>query len=354
MEGSRYSTIDSRQQLEAKAKEYKGGDLLEGFSVAQLRSLWPSGEICPGSRERMLEGAFRIEMRASRPPADIIAGFLLEEHTLPIQRVVAGMSLSDLQIYVCQRWEEMFKAYKVNVLAINTYVRKLEEREELAVDTEHRFRINAMCRLMRCGFSRLVFTVQQSPEAATEFDWALICETNKTVSGALAAGASQQELVECGLVDGCVNLEAMKRCGEQARHTLQQWFTPIRREDAILEMCEQPLGRSIKRPGLNLTRAEEQRIHGDRKKAAFAHMESFAKWESTIFIDKCDICGRFVLGDRAQGTCKSRLRAPTSRRPLARRTILAGWRRRTSAAPDRTPSGGPPAALSKSPACGSK
>jgi hypothetical protein len=79
MEGSRYSTIDSRQQLEAKAKEYKGGDLLEGFSVAQLRSLWPSGESCPGSRERMLEGAFRIEMRASRPPADIIAGFLLEE-----------------------------------------------------------------------------------------------------------------------------------------------------------------------------------------------------------------------------------------------------------------------------------
>ncbi len=80
--------------------------------MAELRSLWPSGEICPGSRERMLEGAFRIEMRASRPPADIIAGFLLEEHTLPIQRVVAGMSLSDLQIYVCQRWEEMFKAYK--------------------------------------------------------------------------------------------------------------------------------------------------------------------------------------------------------------------------------------------------
>jgi hypothetical protein len=185
----------------------------------------------------------------------------------------------------------MFKAYKINVLAINTYVRKLEEREELAVDTEHRFRINDMCRLMRCGFSRLVFTVQQSPEATTEFDWALICETDKTVSGALAAGASQQELVECGLVDGCVNLEAMKRCREQARHRLQRWFTPIRREDAILEMCEQPLGRSIKRPGLNLTRAEEQRIHGERKKAAFAHMESFAKWESTIFIDKCDICG---------------------------------------------------------------
>jgi len=98
MEGSRYSTIDSRQQLEAKAKEYKGGDLLEGFSVAKLRSLLPSGEICPDSREQMLEGAFRIEMRASLPPADIIAGFLLEEHTLQIQRVVAGMSLSDLQI----------------------------------------------------------------------------------------------------------------------------------------------------------------------------------------------------------------------------------------------------------------
>ena len=31
MEGSRYSTIDSRQQLEAKAKEYKGGDLCQGF-----------------------------------------------------------------------------------------------------------------------------------------------------------------------------------------------------------------------------------------------------------------------------------------------------------------------------------
>jgi len=67
IEGSRYSTIDSRQQLEAKAKEYKGGDLLEGFSVAQLWSLWPSGETCPASRERMLEGAFRIEMRASQP-----------------------------------------------------------------------------------------------------------------------------------------------------------------------------------------------------------------------------------------------------------------------------------------------
>ena len=118
MEGSRYSTIDSRHQLEVKAKEYKGGDLLQGFSVAQLRSLWPSGEICPSSRDRMLEGAFRIEMRASLPPADIIAGFLLEEHTLPIQRVVADMSLSDLQIYVCQRWEEMFKAYKVNVLQV--------------------------------------------------------------------------------------------------------------------------------------------------------------------------------------------------------------------------------------------
>jgi hypothetical protein len=34
-------------------------------------------------------------------------------------------------------------------------------------------------------------------------------------------------------------------------------------------------------------------------------MERFAKWESTIFIDKCDICGRFVLVDKAQGTCKS-------------------------------------------------
>jgi len=305
MEGSRYSTIDSRHQLEVKAKEYKGGDLLEGFSVAQLRSLWPSGEICPGSRERMLEGAFRIEMRASRPPADIIAGFLLEEHTLPIHRVVAGMSLSDLQIYVCQRWEEMFKAYKNNVLAINTYVRKLEEREELVVDTEHRFRINAMCRLMRCGFSRTLFTVQERSEAGIGWDWVFICETDQTVSEALSAGASKQELVQCGLVDGCVNLEAMKRCGEQARHRLQQWFTPIRRKDAILEMCEQSLGQSIKRPGLNLTRAEEQRIHGDRKKAAFAHMESFAKWESTIFIDKCDICGRFVLGDKAQGTCKS-------------------------------------------------
>ena len=54
---------------------------------------------------------------------------------MPIQRVVAGMSLSDLQIYVCQRWEEMFK---VNVLAINTYVRKLEELEELDVDTKQR------------------------------------------------------------------------------------------------------------------------------------------------------------------------------------------------------------------------
>jgi hypothetical protein len=104
---------------------------------------------------------------------------------LPIHRVVVGMSLSDLQIYVCQRWEEMFKAYQVNVLAINTYVRKLEEWEELAVDTEHSFRINVMCRLMLCGFSRLVFTVQQSPEAATEFDWALICETDKTVSGVM-------------------------------------------------------------------------------------------------------------------------------------------------------------------------
>jgi hypothetical protein len=100
MEGSRYSTIDSRQQLESKAKEYKGGGLLKGFSVAQLRSLWrPSGEFCPASRERMLEGTFRIEMRASRPPADIIAEFLLEEHTLPIQRVVVDMALSDLQIY---------------------------------------------------------------------------------------------------------------------------------------------------------------------------------------------------------------------------------------------------------------
>ena len=39
MEGSRYSTIDNRHQLEAKSKEYKGGDLWEGFSVAQLRSL---------------------------------------------------------------------------------------------------------------------------------------------------------------------------------------------------------------------------------------------------------------------------------------------------------------------------
>jgi hypothetical protein len=100
-------------------------------------------------------------------------------------------------------------------------------------------------------------------------------------------------------------LEAMNRCGEQARHRLQRWFTPIRQKDAILEMCEQPLGRSIKRPGLNFTRAEEQRIHGDRQKASFAHMESFAKWESTIFTDKCDICSRFVLGDKAQGTCKN-------------------------------------------------
>jgi hypothetical protein len=79
----------------------------------------------------------------------------------------------------------------------------------------------------------------------------------------------------------------------------------IRRKDAILEMCEQPLGRSIKRPGLNLTLAEEQRIHGDRKKAAVAHMECFAKWQSTIFTDKCDICGRYVLGDKAEGTGKS-------------------------------------------------
>ena len=159
-------------------------------------------------------------MRASLPPADIIAGFLLEEHTLPIQRVVADMSLSDLQIYVCQRWEELFKAYKNNICVINTYVRKLEEREELAVDTEHRFRINDMCRLMRCGFSRSLFTVQQRSEAGIGLDWVFICETDKTVSEALAAGASQQ-LVECGLVDGCVNLEAMNRCGEQARHRLQ-------------------------------------------------------------------------------------------------------------------------------------
>ena len=49
MEGSRYSTIDSRHQLEVKAKEYKGDDLLEGFSVAELRSLWPSGEFRPAS-----------------------------------------------------------------------------------------------------------------------------------------------------------------------------------------------------------------------------------------------------------------------------------------------------------------
>ena len=48
------------------------------------------------------------------------------------------MSLSDLQSFVCQRWEEMFKAYQNNVLAINTYVRKLEELEELDVDTKHR------------------------------------------------------------------------------------------------------------------------------------------------------------------------------------------------------------------------
>jgi hypothetical protein len=168
MEGSRYSTIDSCQLLEAKAKEYKGGDLLEGFSVAELRSLWPSGEYRPASRERMLEVAFRIEMRALRPPADIIAGFLLEEHTLLIQRAVAGMSLSDLQSFVCQRWEGMFKSYKNNICAINTCVRKLEEREELAVDTEHRFRINAMCRLMRCGFSRSLFTVQQRSERSSQ------------------------------------------------------------------------------------------------------------------------------------------------------------------------------------------
>jgi hypothetical protein len=38
-------------------------------------------------------------MRASRPPTGIIAGFLFEEHTLPIQRVVVDMALSDLQIY---------------------------------------------------------------------------------------------------------------------------------------------------------------------------------------------------------------------------------------------------------------
>jgi hypothetical protein len=58
----------------------------EGFSVAEHQSLWPSGEFRPDSRERMLEVAFRIEMRALRPPADIIAGFLLEEHTLLIQQ----------------------------------------------------------------------------------------------------------------------------------------------------------------------------------------------------------------------------------------------------------------------------
>ena len=74
MEGSRYSTIDSSQLLEAQAKEYKGDDLLEGFSVAELRSLWPSGEFRPASRERMLEVAFRIEMRVLLPPADIIVG----------------------------------------------------------------------------------------------------------------------------------------------------------------------------------------------------------------------------------------------------------------------------------------
>ncbi len=82
MEGSRYSTIDSSQLLEAKAKEHKGGELLEGFSVAEFRSLWPSGKFRPASRELMLEVEFRIEMRVLQPPADIIVGFLLEEHTL--------------------------------------------------------------------------------------------------------------------------------------------------------------------------------------------------------------------------------------------------------------------------------
>jgi hypothetical protein len=78
-------------------------------------------------------------------------------------------------------------------------------------------------------------------------------EADKAVSEAVAAGESKEDLVACAVVHGLVNLGAVTQCGIVARK-----FTFIRREETILEMGKQPLGRSPIRPGLNLSDAEQQ------------------------------------------------------------------------------------------------